>query len=97
MGGFPGSLGGKGLAAPATLPAAPGPAASRGLGGGFPPSGMGLVGLPCGPPGGGGLGAFLMGGLSLRGGGMAPGFTGTLREAKGTLCFHANTANQTCS
>lgn len=38
---------------------------------------MGLEGLPCGPPGGGGLGAFFTGGLSLRGGGMAPGFSGT--------------------
>lgn len=35
-----------------------------------------MEGLPCGPPGGGGLGAFFMVGLSLRGGGMAPSFSG---------------------
>lgn len=57
-------------------PPPPRPPGSQGLVGGFPPSDRVLGGLPCSPPGGVGLGAFFMGGLSLRGGGMAPGFSG---------------------
>lgn len=95
LGGFPGSRDGRGLTAP-PLPVPPG---SRGLAGGFPPSGRGLEGLPCSPPTGEGLGAFFMGGLSLRGGGMAPGFTGMLGEGKGTVCFfeHADSDGQVCA
>lgn len=86
LGGFPASRGGTGLTAPAAPAPAPAPPASRGLAGGLPPSGAGLGGLPCIPAGGGGLGAFFIGGLSLRGGGMAPGFSGML-EGKESAAF----------
>lgn len=74
--GFPCSLGGAALTAP-PLPEPPG---SLEFGGGFPASAKGLEGLPCGPPGGGGLGTFFIGGLSLRRGGTAPGLTGKLHK-----------------
>lgn len=79
--GFAGSLGGRGLP---TAPA-PAPPASRGLLGGLPPSGMGFEGLPCNAPGTGGLRVFLMGGLSLRGGGMASCFSGMLGKEKASF------------
>lgn len=83
MTGFPGSLGGRGL----TAPPAPAPPASRGLLGGFPPSGKGLDGLDCSPEGIEGLEAFFMGGLSLRGGGMASCFSGMLGKEKGSYRY----------
>lgn len=83
MGGFPGSLGSRGLTAPPPPP----PLGSLGMAGDFPISGRGLEGLPCSPTGGGGLGTFFIGGLSLRGGGMAPGFSGMLRGEKRHLLF----------
>lgn len=79
LGVFAGSRGGGGgLPAPPPPAPPPAPPGSRGfVVRGFPPSGRGLGGLPCGPPGGG-LGAFFIAGFSLRGGGTAaPGFGGT--------------------
>lgn len=87
--GFPGSLGGRGLTAPPAPapPAPPAPPASRGLVGGLPPSGKGLDGLDCSPEGVEGLEAFFMGGLSLRGGGMASCFSGMLEKEKTSLKY----------
>lgn len=83
MGGFPGSLGSRDLTAPPPPP----PLGSLGMAGDFPISGRGFEGLACSPTGGEGLGTFFIGGLSLRGGGMAPGFSGMLREGKDTFFF----------